>query len=430
MAAIGAILLLVGVMALLGGIVQKMRAGRLGETPFAPSGQVGAQGRAIANPKGALSTQGHVQTQHVLTSPVSGAPCVYFKMKLEVEWTDNNVTQKYTVMEDAQAVQFAVNDGSGPAVVSIDPKRGGEFCVTKPFDRKKYSRGLMASIGLKPLEVTPQFVIPAQVFVQGPLGRQIEVPVTANYFVSEEFLEPKGAFYVNGKLADDGSITSPSWASLLILDKSRDELLAGSTGLSKKALIVGAVAAPLGGILMAVAHFTKAPEPAAPPPVAETAPTDQAAPPGVVPGAGAGAGAGAGGGGLVTSSLVFGGGCAGIQLPEGVVRVMPASGAINVVAILNGTLHRVYVKLGDVAPGQTVDVCRIGRRCTQNLQVGLASNTFLNIGAATAGTITVSEFAPAEGRMNVTFNNVVLPLNQGADRCTLSGSLATAGFSQ
>jgi hypothetical protein len=109
---------------------------------------------------------------------------------------------------------------------------------------------------------------------------------------------------------------------------------------------------------------------------------------------------------------------------------MPASGAINVVAILNGTLHRVYVKLGNVAPGQTVDVCRIGRRCEQNLQVGLASNTFLNIGAATAGTITVGEFAPAEGRMNVTFNNVVLPLNQGADRCTLSGSLATAGFSQ
>jgi hypothetical protein len=423
MTAIGAILLLIGVMALLGGIVQKMRAGRIGETPFAPSGQIGAQGRAVANAKGAISTQGQVQTQNMLTSPVSGAPCVYFSMRLEVEWTENNATQKYTVMEDAQAVPFAINDGSGPAVVNIDAKRGGEFCVTRPFDRKKVSRGLLASMGAKPLEVTPQFVIPPSVQVKGPLGRMIEVPITATYYVSEQFLEPKGPFYVNGKVHDDGSITSPSWASLLIMNKSRDELLAGSSGLSKKALIGGAIASPLGAIFLVVGHLTKAPEP--PPP----APMPMVAPPGVTPTPGGAVPNAAGGGSLVTSTLALTGGCAGLVLPDDVVRVMPSGDAINVVAIVGGVLNRLYVKLGDAAPGQTVDVCRLGRRCGQNLQVGVGPSLFLNNGRGVAGTVTVTEFTPAEGRMNVTFNGVTLPMNQGNGECVLNGAIATTGFS-
>jgi hypothetical protein len=424
MTAIGAILLLIGVMALLGGVVQKMRAGRLGDTPFAPSGQVAAQGRSVADPKGSISTQGQVQTQHLLTSPVSGAPCVYFSWKLEVEWTENNATQKYTVMEDAQAVPFAVNDGSGPAVVAIDAKRGGEFCVTKPFDAKKYSRGLLASLGSKPIEVTPQFSIPASVQVKGALGRMIEVPVTATYYVSEQFLEPRGPFYVNGKLQDDGSISSPSWASLLIMDKSRDELLAGSAGLSRKALIGGAVATPLGGALLLVGHLTAPP---LPPPAA--APAAAMAPTAAPTAAPADAPAGAGGSSLVTSTLALTGDCAALALPESSARVMPAEGAINVVAIVGTTLNRLFVKLGAVEAGQTVDVCPIGRRCQQNLQVGVGQSVFINTGRGVAGSVTVGEFAPADGRMSVTFNGVTLPMNQGAGRCVLDGTIATTGFS-
>ena len=95
------------------------------------------------------------------------------------------------------------------------------------------------------------------------------------------------------------------------MDKSRDELLAGSAGLSKKALIGGAVASPLGAIFLVVGYLTKAPE----------------APPG----------APAAGGSLVTSTLALSGDCAALQRPEASVRVMPSEGAINVVAI-NG--HR------------------------------------------------------------------------------------------
>lgn len=420
MTAIGAILLLVGVMALAGALVQRMRAGRLAETPFAATGQVGAQGRSLASPKGALSTQGQVQTTAVLTSPVSGAPCVYYAMKLEVEWGADNATSKYTVTEDKQAVPFAVNDGSGPAVVSIDPKRGGEFCSTKPFERKKFSRGLLASVTQKPIEVTPRFSIPAAVQVEGPLGRMIDVPVTATFFLSEEFLEPKGPLYVNGKLADDGSITSPTWTSLLIQNRTRDELLAASTGLSKKVFLAGVVAAPLGAILSLVGYLTRPPEPpptpAAAPDAPAAAPAAHEAPP--APEAS-----------RVTSTLVTTGGCAALDLAPAATRVMAADDALNVVAIVGGTLHRVYVKLGDVTPGQTVDVCAIGRRCAQNLQVGVGQSTFLNHGRGVGGTITVTEFAPAAGRMNVTFHAARLPLHQGDGECVVDGTLVTTGIS-
>jgi len=109
---------------------------------------------------------------------------------------------------------------------------------------------------------------------------------------------------------------------------------------------------------------------------------------------------------------------------------MPAGDAINVVAIVGMTLNRLYVKLGDVAPGQTVEVCAIGHRCRQNLQVGVGPSLFINVGRGVAGTVTVAEFEPAAGRMNVTFNAVTLPMNQGAGQCVVNGSLITTGLTQ
>jgi hypothetical protein len=419
------ILLLVGGMALLGGFLQKMRAGRLANTPFAPPGEVGAKAKTIADPKGTISTYGQMQTQQLLTSPISGAQCVYYQMRLEAEWPDKGVEQKHKVMEEQQSVPFAVGDATGHVVVSINAKRGGEFCSAKPFTRKKFSRGLMATMGAKPLEVTPNFAIPSQLQVPGPLGRMIDVPLTANFFVTEEYLEPKGNIYVNGKVQDDGSIGSPSWASLLIQDKTREELLGASAGLSKKALLGGAIATPIGVALtvigMMMAPSTPAAAPAAPAQAAmmptPTPAIQPVAPPVVATG--------------VTNGLTLGDACStlGLNFQAGIVRVGAASDGLNVTGVLNGQLSRVFVKLGTVTAGQTVPVCAIGRRCNQNLQISSNSTVFINTGHV-GGTITVNEYDVATGRMNLTFNGVTLPMNQGAGNCTISGSFATTGLSQ
>lgn len=418
MAALGLILIVVGVMALLGSLVQKLRAGRLGDTPHVQTGQVASQGRALASPKGAISTQGQIQTQQVLTSPVSGAPCVYFKMKLETEWAADGVENKYTVVEDAQAVPFAVNDGSGHAVVSIDAKRGGEFCSQKPFERKKFSRGLIASMTQKPLEVTPTFSIPPNVQVRNAIGRMIDVPVTANFFVSEEFLEPKGPLFINGKLQEDGSIGSPNWTSLLILNKSRDELLSSTAGFARKLFYTGGIVTPIGVIISVIAELTAPPKPPPAPTPAVMAPVAAPAPAVMAPT------------GPIAHSLVLGGGCAALDLAHGLQRVNTGGDGVNVIVLQGATLHRVFVKLGSVTPGQTVNVCTIGRRCQQNIQVSVGGTTFINTGSGVGGTITVTDYDVAAGRMNITFNGVSLPLNQGAGLCTISGSLSTTGITQ
>ena len=247
------------------------------------------------------------------------------------------------------------------------------------------------------------------------------MPLTANFFVTEEFLEPKGPFYVNGKVQDDGSIGSPSWASLLIMDKPRDQLLAASSGLSKKALIGGAVLTPI-GIVLSVIGFVTAPAEAPAAVAMPQAPAAMAAAPMMAAPVAAPM--------MVQSALALAGDCAtlGLNLGQGLIRVGTAADGVNVTAIAGSTLSRVFVKLGNVAAGQTVPVCTIGRRCTQNIQLGVGGTVFINTGRNVGGSITVNEYDAAAGRMNLTFNAVTLPLNQGAGQCTINGSLATAGI--
>ncbi len=408
----------VGAFALLGGFVQRMRAGRLGETPFVPTGQVATQGKALATPKGGISTQGQIQTQQILTSPVSNAPSVWFRMKVEAEWTADGAENKYTITEDAQSVPFAVNDGSGHAVVNIDAKRGGEFCSKKPFDRKKFSRGLLAAMGQKPIEVTPTFSIPSDLKVRGPLGRMIDVPVTATFYVTEEYLEPKGPLYVNGKVQDDGSIGSPNWTSLLIFDKSRDELLGATQKLSQRALYGGGIVFPLGVISWVIGQLFAPPAPPAPPPAPAPAMAPTEAPAPAAPT------------GPFAHSLTLSGGCGTLDLDHGLQRVNSGGDGITVMAINGTQLHRVFVKLGPVTANQIVDVCTIGRRCQQNLQVSVGGNTWINTGRGVSGSIVVTDYDVAAGRMNVTFNNVMLAGVSGGGSCGLNGSLSTPAFTQ
>lgn len=116
--------------------------------------------------------------------------------------------------------------------------------------------------------------------------------------------------------------------------------------------------------------------------------------------------------------------CAAFQLPPTVTRVMPADGAVNIVAIVGTTFNRIFVKLDHVSAGDSVEVCAIGRRCRHNIQVGVGDATCMNVGRHdVSGTITVTGFSPADGRMNLTFNNVSLvttALSRGSRRgaCT------------
>ncbi len=409
---IGVFVLFCGVLAVTGGFVQKMRVGRLGDTPFHPTGAVGSNGRGLASPKGTISTEGPTQINELLTSPITGTQCIYYSARVTVKWKEGETVITKTLNEDARSVAFALNDGSGHTVVQIDAKKGGEFDCDKPFDGKKFSRGFMAVATARPLEITPQFSIPANVTVPGAMGRQIAVPASADYFVTEHVLTPKPFFYVNGKVQDDGTIGSPNWTSLLIKDKPRQQLLEGTQSFSKKLFLGGGIASGVGAIVALVGFLLRAPaapEATAAAVVAPVAATVAAA-------------------GLVQAGdLRLSGACENIALRGGMERVDASSDGLNVVFVDGTRLARIFVKL-PVGTEGTTDVCTLGRRCEQNLQVGDNSGTFLNTARA-RGQLDVNRYDLATGQMDIHFQDVELPASSGGGVCVLNGNLRTSGLS-
>lgn len=261
MFAIGAIILVIAALALVGGILKKMRAGRIGNTPFATPSQIGQNGKGIADAKGSIATEGQVRHGQLLTSPVTNTQCLFYELKLEAKWKVGETEKRYTLIEQSEAAPFHLADTNGQVGITLDPKQSSDYDVTVPFNAKKFSRGLLASMTAKPIEVTPAFSIPGSVHYT-ELGRQYEVPTTADFFVTERVLEAKPFLHVNGKLQDDGSIGAPKWAALMVKEKNRDALLAESSGSAKKLLIGGGAGAGLGAILTVVGMLTATPAPA------------------------------------------------------------------------------------------------------------------------------------------------------------------------
>lgn len=239
MFAIGSIIAFVGLLALVGGLVQRVRAGRLAKTPFVKTGEVGPQ---KAGEKGAISTEGKVVAPQLLTSPVTGTPCLYYDVAVTAHWKVGDGTHTQRVTDEKASAPFGLDDGSGTAW--IDAQKGGDF-DTKTW-RKKQSRGLMSAFTGKPLTFGDRgFTVPTGIRVG-----LVQVPDSAEFEVVERVLEPAPFFFANGKLDEAGKIGSPAWTALVLSTKGRDELMAG-TGKMAKMLLVGGGAAAAAGALVA-----------------------------------------------------------------------------------------------------------------------------------------------------------------------------------
>ncbi len=244
MLGIGAIVLFVGVLCLIGAGVTKLRAGRIAKTAHAKTGDIAQKGAAVAGEKGAISTEGNVVAGQLLTSPVTHSPCLYYEVKVTATWKTGDSSHTETITSEKIAAPFGVDDGSG--MVQVDASKGGDFELAQSY-RKKQSRGLMAAMTGRPLVFGDHgFSVPMGVRV----GNRI-IPDSADFEVTERTLAPGGRLYVNGKLDEQNRIGSPAWTSLILSPKSRDELLAGATSMSKYLLIGGAAASGVGAIVSA-----------------------------------------------------------------------------------------------------------------------------------------------------------------------------------
>jgi hypothetical protein len=231
------ILVALALLGLIIGIAQKLKAGRVGGAPQAKTGDVAARGPAAAGPKGAVSVEGNVLCQQPLMSPVSGTPCLWFSVKVTATWKDGDTEKSKEFNNEKVAAQFAIDDGSGP--VWIDAREGGDFepCQTKSETK---SPGLLGGITGQDL-MFGNYRVQTGAFNAG-----------TKYRVEEKVLPVVQRMYACGKAADGGgAITSPSWRSLILSNKSRDEIL-GSAQKTAKICLIGSPVALAAGVALAV----------------------------------------------------------------------------------------------------------------------------------------------------------------------------------
>ena len=136
MIAIGMAILCLGIIGLVFGVFQKVKAGRVADAPLAPTGDVARRGRELAGPKGQISAQGAVACAQPLVSPITGQPCLYFRVKCTGRWKDGDTQKSKVVDEQKMAASFSIDDGSGP--VFVDAREGGDF---DPTQTKRESKG-------------------------------------------------------------------------------------------------------------------------------------------------------------------------------------------------------------------------------------------------------------------------------------------------
>ncbi len=230
-----------GIVALIWGIYNKVKAGRVSDAPLVSTADAASKGAQVANAKGGISAQGRLVCQQPVISPVTGQQCLYYRLEVKAKWKQGDVTKEKSIEDHRVAAQFCIDDGSGP--VWIDATKGGDFDDEKITTQEK-GTGLLAGIAGGAIQFG-NYTLNAGMF---SLGTNYEVKETVWPFTST------GNLYACGKTVNN-TIAEPGWRSLIVSGKSRDELLAHATKSAKLSLIGGGVAMAAGvlfGILSAV----------------------------------------------------------------------------------------------------------------------------------------------------------------------------------
>ncbi|MFK7984943.1 MAG: GIDE domain-containing protein [Sandaracinaceae bacterium] len=239
MGIIATLLLGGAIVALIVGGFLKYKGGRLSKAPFVPTGQAG--NAANADPKGTISTQGTVECPQPLISPVTGTPCLYYKLEVIGHWKAGDTSKKKTYVEDKQGAAFSLNDGSGS--VPVDVREGGDLDLQKTFDETK-KEGFFADIKSAVGKGEPM-MFGNYAFANPPMSK-------ANKFHCVERIMPvPPSAFVLGKL-QEGVIGRAGMFGMILSPKTRDDLLGSSAKNAKLAFIGGAAAGGLGAVLAVV----------------------------------------------------------------------------------------------------------------------------------------------------------------------------------
>jgi hypothetical protein len=242
LASIGLILIVSGFLALVWGILQKLKAGRVADAPLVKTGDAAQKGTAVAGNRGAVSVEGNVACAQPLVSPVTGQQCLYYDVKVVAHWKEGEAHKSREVLHERRAAAFTIDDGSG--AVAVDASKGGDF---EPSRTKTEERGT----GLIGAMAGTELVFGNLRVSTGMLNH-----IGTKYRVAESVVPVVSKLYVCGKASEGGgAVRSPEWRQLIMSDKSRDELLGAATKGAKIFLPVGASVTAVGVVLGVVSRL-------------------------------------------------------------------------------------------------------------------------------------------------------------------------------
>jgi hypothetical protein len=231
---IGALLVALGFIGFVYGMFMRVRASRVADAPFVKTGEAASKGTAAANPKGAISAEGNVSCAQPLQSPVSGKTCLFYEVKVTASWKDGETHKTKEIAKERRAAQFAIDDGSGP--VWVDAREGGDFEPQEEMSQTK-TPNLLGGI-------TGQDLMFGQYRVSTGM-----LSMGTKYQVEEKILPAVPRLYACGKVGSSNEITAPSWRSLLLTSKSREDYLGHAMKSAKIALIVAGSLTGVGAIM-------------------------------------------------------------------------------------------------------------------------------------------------------------------------------------
>ncbi len=252
MGALGALLVVVGIIGLIYGAMQKFKAGRLSKAPFVKTGDASSKGAAVAGEKGAISVEGNVKCDQPLVSPVTGTPCLYYELKVIGTWKEGDSNQSKDYVDEKAAASFTLDDGSG--AVKVDAAKGGDFDpLEKTFDETK-KEGFFADL--------KNAVGKGEPMMFGKYAFQNPALSKADKFQCiEKVVKVQPKMFALGK-SEGAAIISPSWTSLILSNKGREELMGATAKSAKTALMIGGGAGGVGLILAVIGALTASPAPA------------------------------------------------------------------------------------------------------------------------------------------------------------------------
>lgn len=239
MGGFAALLVGIGIIVLIYALMQRAKVGRV-SAPLFKTGALAQGGAAAAGEGGKASVEGGVVCQQPLISPCTGKPCLYFHVKIVGRRKEGEKTTENTLRDDKQAAMFFVDDGSGP--LQINAIEGGDFEPEEKFTERTKT-GLIGGLVGQELQFGNLRV------ASGILALGTE------YTCEERVLPLQQKLYVNGKMAGN-ALAKPGFPrSMIISNKSRDEVLGAAQAGAKYSFMGGGGAVAVGAILGVVSSL-------------------------------------------------------------------------------------------------------------------------------------------------------------------------------